>query len=129
METQRVHAFARRWVAAWNSHNLAAILPEYAEDVQFASPLVESLFGVAGGVLRGREALRAYFAAGLTRFSDLHFELTGVYEGVGGVALRYRGVGGREVIEVMCLNEAGEIAEARVYYEPSPGAGQAPASE
>ena len=49
-------AFARDWVAAWNSHDLDRILSHYAEDVEFRSPFVVALTGVTVLTLLRREA-------------------------------------------------------------------------
>src|SRR5437660_91789 len=60
--------FAADWVAAWNRHDLDAILSHYADDVVFTSPFAVRLTG--DGTVRGKPALRAYFAAALTRLPD-----------------------------------------------------------
>jgi hypothetical protein len=113
-------AFAREWVAAWNSHDLDAILSHYAEDVVFRSPFVVSLLGVEDGVVRGRDALRDYFARGLAAYPELEFDLHEGLPGAGSVAVRYRSVGGREAIEVMELDAGGLVDRVTVHYsEPA----------
>ena len=58
--------FAREWLTAWNAHDLERILAHYSEDVELTSPFVAKLTGRSEGVLRGKAALRDYFARGLT---------------------------------------------------------------
>ena len=57
--------FATEWVAAWNSHDLEAILVHYAPQVVFTSPVAARLTGETSGTIQGKDALRSYFAKGL----------------------------------------------------------------
>ncbi len=109
-------AFAAEWVAAWNSHDLDAILSHYAEDVVFSSPFVTALLGNADGIVRGRDALRDYFARGLDAYPDLEFDLHAGLAGAASVAVHYRSVGGREAIEVMELGEDGLVHRVTCHY-------------
>jgi ketosteroid isomerase-like protein len=112
--------FAREWIAAWNSHDLDAILSHYAEDAVFTSPFVIALLGVEDGVVRGRAALRDYFARALDAYPDLHFELHEALAGAASVALHYTSVGGRESVEVMELDGDGLVSRVTAHYsEPS----------
>jgi ketosteroid isomerase-like protein len=112
--------FAREWVAAWNSRDLEAILAHYAEDVVFISPFVIALLGQEDGVVRGRAALREYFARGLGAYPDLHFVHHETLAGAASVAVRYTSVGGRECVEVMELGEDGLVVRVDAHYtEPS----------
>jgi len=108
--------FAEEWYAAWNAHDLERILGHYADDVEMTSPLVSSLAGAAGGTLVGKDALRAYFAAGLERFPDLHFEPVAVFVGVDSLVLQYLSVGGRPSAEVVFLDGDGKIARYSAHY-------------
>jgi len=54
------------WLTAWNAHDLERILAHYSEDAELISPFVAKLTGRSEGVLRGKAALRDYFARGLT---------------------------------------------------------------
>jgi len=71
--------FARHWLAAWNAHDLEALLGHFADDVVFTSPIAAQLLDGSDGVIRGKEALRAYWTEGLRRIPDLRFEIVGVY--------------------------------------------------
>lgn len=56
------------------------------------------------GVIRGKQALRAYWSEGLRRIPDLHFEVVGVYLGVDTLVINYRDRTGRLVNEVLAFD-------------------------
>ena len=107
---------ANAWVRAWNDHNLEEILSHYADDVVFTSPLAVSRMNLADGTLRGKAKLREYFAKGLGKQPQLRFELDDVLLGVDSLALAYRNHRGQRVVEVMHLNERGQVYRAIVHY-------------
>jgi hypothetical protein len=96
--------FAQEWLAAWNAHDLEALLAHFAEDVVFTSPVAAQLLTGSDGVIRGKSALRAYWTEGLRRIPDLKFELVGVYTGVQAIVINYRNQRGGLVNEVMRLS-------------------------
>jgi len=111
---------ADEWFAAWNAHDLDAILAHYADDVEFVSPFVAVLNDDPSGVIHGKEALRAYFARALERFPDLRFEPLDVLVGVDSVTLYYVSVGRRLAAEVMTLDPDGLVVRVLAHYrEPS----------
>jgi len=65
---------AQEWLTAWNAHDLERILAHYADDVELSSPFVAKLTGRTEGVLRGKAALRDYFARGLQAYPTLRFD-------------------------------------------------------
>ncbi len=97
-------ALAREWIEAWNSHDLARILAHYAEEVVLTSPVAAERLGEPSGTVRGKAALRAYFALGLRVFPDLRFELRDVMWGLGSVLLYYRNQRGTMTGEYMELS-------------------------
>ena len=110
-------AFSRAWLADWNSHDLDAIVAHYAEDVVFRSPKVARYTGGVTDVLTGKDALRAYFAAGLAFRTELHFSRALPCWDKSGVALIYAGEDGSTAVETMTLDADGRVAEARVFYD------------
>ncbi len=56
---------AKAWCDAWNVRDLDAVMAHYAEDVAVCSPLVVKRLGIPDGWLRGKSALRDYFAIGM----------------------------------------------------------------
>jgi len=93
--------FARQWLAAWNAHDLEALLAHFADDVVFTSPVAAQLLPDTAGIIRGKAALRTCWTEGLRRIPDLHFELVGVYAGVEAIVINYRNQKGGLVNEVM----------------------------
>lgn len=93
-------AFAARWCADWNAHDLDAVLAHFADDVVFTSPVAERVLGT-DGIVRGKVDLRAYWELGLERIPDLRFEVVGVYSGIDTVVINYRNQLGNLVCEVL----------------------------
>ena len=112
--------FECEWMEAWNAHDLERILSHYRDDVRFVSPIA-ARFGVPRGELRGRPALRDYFARGLATYPGLHFQPIAALGGIGSIALHYRSVEDRPAIEVMELDARGQVRRAAAYYGPPPG--------
>ena len=108
--------FATEWIAAWNAHDLDAIVAHYAEDVTFESPFVTALTGEETARIQGRAALREYFRLGLEAYPELRFDLFTALPGASSIALHYRSVGGRLAIETMELDEAGAVVRAAAHY-------------
>src|SRR3954452_7560486 len=92
--------FSHEWAAGWNAHDLEAVLAHFHDDVVFTSPLAAQLVPASGGVLRGKEAVRAYWTEGLRRTPDLHFTVERVFAGVGVLVIGYRNQRGSLVDEV-----------------------------
>jgi ketosteroid isomerase-like protein len=115
MDQTTADAFATEWRDAWNSHDLDRILEHYADRVIFTSPLAVALMDRPDGTLQGIDELRAYFAAGLVAFPDLHFSPPTAYPTVDGVALIYMSIGGRMSCEVMQLRD-GKVVAVRAHY-------------
>ena len=108
--------FADDWIAAWNDHDLERVLAHYTDDFEMSSPVIVQLMGEPSGALKGKEAVREYWAKALARLPDLHFELEGVYAGAKSVVLYYRGHRGMSA-EVFWFNEEGQVYRAAAHYE------------
>ena len=82
--------FSASWAAAWNAHDLDAVLVHFHDDVVFTSPLAARVVPGSGGVLRGKEALRHYWTEGLRLIPDLHLTVERVHAGVSSLVIGYR---------------------------------------
>jgi len=109
MDVAEARNFAQQWVDAWNAHDLDGVLAHFAEDAEFASPVAAQLLPETNGVLRGKDAIRAYWTVGLERIPDLRFEVIDIYTGVGIVVIHYRNHVGGLVNEVLHLNADGMV--------------------
>ena len=110
-------AFSAAWVAAWNAHDLDAVLAHVHDDVVFTSPVAARLFPETGGVVRGKAELRSYWAEGLRRIPDLHFTVERVFAGVGVLVISYRNQAGALVDEVLAFGDDGLVVEGHGTYE------------
>jgi hypothetical protein len=99
-------AFAEEWVAAWNSGDLERIFSHYADDFEMRSPLIVERGFSSTGALRGKDAIRPYWGAGIALAKPpLEFELIGAYAGVNTVVIHYRSVGRKYVVEIIEFDE------------------------
>jgi ketosteroid isomerase-like protein len=106
--------FARRLaadcIAAWNSGDLERVFALYDDDFEMRSPLIAERGFSPTGALRGKAAIRPYWGAGIaTAKPPLRFELIDAYGGVDTVAIHYRSVGRKEVVEILELDAHGRV--------------------
>jgi ketosteroid isomerase-like protein len=112
-------AFARQWAEMWNRADLNALMAHYDQNVTFVSPRAEPFTGTA--IVRGREALRAYWSAAMRRTSarrfrikrtiwdDERMELAIVYvSDIDGARLR--------ACEIMRFDETGRVVSGEALY-------------
>jgi hypothetical protein len=99
-------AFAAAWIATWNSGDLERIFALYRDDFEMRSPLIAERGFSPTGVLRGKEAVRPYWSAGIaSAVPPLRFELIDAYGGVNTIAIHYRSVVRKHVVEVIELDD------------------------
>jgi hypothetical protein len=122
MDQHSAVEFAGRWVQAWNSHDVDAVLAHFVDDVVFTSQVAAQIVPESAGVLRGKPALRAYWSAALARVPDLRFEVLGVYTGIDHVVINYRNHVGGLVCEVLRFDGA-LVAEGHGTYVSNDAAG------
>lgn len=97
--------FARAWAAAWNAHDVEAVLAHFAEDAVFTSPLAERVVPGCGGVVTGKAALRRYWTTALAHSPALRFEVTSAFAGVDCLLIGFRNERGIERFEVLRLRD------------------------
>ncbi len=116
MNKDQAHRMAEKWIAAFNSHDLEAILSHYADSAELTSLLVTKVLSDPHATVRGKHALRGYFAKALAAAPHLKFELLDVFTGVDSVAVLLRSnVRGLQV-EVMQLDADGRIDRVLVHH-------------
>ncbi|HEY7136217.1 MAG TPA: nuclear transport factor 2 family protein [Acidimicrobiia bacterium] len=116
MSDSQADAFVASWMEAWNAHDTERIVAHYRDDVEYHSPFVARLAG-GDGVLHGLGAVRAYVAAGLGRYPDLHFDPPStIAVGAGSVAIVYRSVDDLVAVETLVLDDDGLVVRAHCHY-------------
>jgi hypothetical protein len=108
--------FACEWVAAWNSHDLDAIMSHYAADVVLTSPVAAKFSDDPSGTVEGSAALRNYFKRGLELYPNLHFELLDVMCGLCSIVVCYKNQKGTKTAEFMEFGKNGKIRRAVANY-------------
>ena len=109
-------AFARQWAAAWNAHDLDAIVSHYAADVVLTSPVAAKILDDPSGTVKGETALRDYFRRGLEMYPELHFELLDVMAGLSSVVVCYTNQKGTKTAEFMEFDKNGKVVRVVANY-------------
>ncbi|MEO9130520.1 MAG: nuclear transport factor 2 family protein [Sphingomonas sp.] len=109
--------FAAEWLAAWNAHDVEAVLRHFHDDAMFTSPFAALLFPESGGRLAGKQAIREYWTAGIARVPDLQFSIDTVFVGVDCLVIAY--VNQKQVRVSEVLKFAGDrVIEGHGTYPP-----------
>ena len=108
--------FARQWVAAWNSHDLDAIMSHYDVNVVLISPVAAKILDDPAGAVEGNAALRNYFKRGLEMYPNLHFELLDVMYGLSSIVVCYKNQKGTRTAEFMEFGKNGKIIRVVANY-------------
>ena len=110
---------AERWFAAFNAHDLEALLALYAEDAEHYSPKLKLRRPETGGWVRGKVALRNWWQDAFDRLPTLRYDVLKLTADDEQVFMEYvRHVAGEEdlrVGEVLAVRN-GIIIASRVYH-------------
>ena len=109
-------ALISEWVAAWNSHDVNAIMSHYDVNVVLISPVAAKILDHPSGTVEGRAALRSYFKRGLELYPDLQFELLDVMCGLSSVVVCYKNQKGTKTAEFMEFGKNGKIIRVVANY-------------
>jgi hypothetical protein len=104
------------WLAAWNAHDLEAIMAGYSEGVEFVASTVVGRWGRPDGQLVGRAELRRHFARGLELVADLTMVEEQLLTAPDGYALLYRRENGNRALDAVELDEDGLARRVHAYY-------------
>jgi hypothetical protein len=108
--------FAHQWIAAWNSHDLDAIMSHYDVGVVLISPAAARILDDSSGIVEGDAALRSYFRRGLELYPNLCFELLDVMLGLNSIVLCYKNQKGTRTAEFMEFSKNGQIIRVVANY-------------
>lgn len=107
---------ASRWIRSWNAHDLDEIMAHYGEDVVLVSPAAARILNDSAGMVKGKEALRAYFKRGLDAYPNLKFVLSDVLWGLSSVVIYYTNQKGTKTAEFMELDSRGKVVRVIANY-------------
>ena len=116
MTPSQAQTFAAVWVAAWNRHDVDAVLAHYADDFTMTTPMIQKLLGIPSGTLQGKPAVGDYWRAALRKIPDLKFSIIETTCGVDTVSIYYDAVLGRRAIETFFFNAEGKVCKALATY-------------
>lgn len=115
----RLVAIANSWLACFERCDLDGLLALYADDAVHTSPKIRVRHPETGGVLRGKPAMRAWWAAAFERLPSLRYVPTSITADRDRVFMEYvRHVDGEPdlpVAEVLEVRE-GLIVASRVFH-------------
>jgi predicted ester cyclase len=116
MTRDEIRLLAEHWVAAWNAHDLEAIMSHYHDAVELISPVAEQLLGIPDGKVTGKLSLREYFRRGLEAYPALHFDLKDLLVGLNSLVLYYTNQKGTRTGELMELSADGKVKRVVAHY-------------
>lgn len=116
---EKNEALAREWLKAFNQHNLEALLALYDQEAQHFSPKLKIRQPETNGLIKGKEALKAWWKDTFDRLPDLSYTAQTLTANAQRVFMEYlRQVKGEEdfmVAEVLAIKN-GLIVASRVYH-------------
>ncbi|MBK7382161.1 MAG: nuclear transport factor 2 family protein [Flavobacteriales bacterium] len=119
MNAQANKGIAYLWIEDFNAHDLESLLDLYAEDAEHFSPKLQVRQPETKGLIKGKDALRAWWANAFERLPSLRYELKKLVADERTVFMEYiRHVDGEAdllVGEVLELRD-GVIIASRVYH-------------
>jgi hypothetical protein len=121
LNAAQARALADHWIAAWNAHDLDAILSHYDDAIELTSPAAAQLLNTPDGKVTGKANLRAYFQRGLATYPDLHFDLKDILCGLNSVVLYYTNQKGSHTAEYMEVAPTGKVTRVVANYSARVG--------
>lgn len=113
---EQAQAFADSWYAAWNAHDIDAIMGHYDDAIQHSSPFIKRYNNTDDLALVGKPAVRDYFARALQRNPTLRFDPLHVTTGLESVILVYRRMTGDLAAEVFFFTPTGKVVRSVSHY-------------
>ncbi len=119
MSAESNRTIAHAWFAAFNEQDLEALLDLYAHDAEHFSPKLKARSPETNGMIRGKDALRSWWADAFKRLPSLRYKVTKLTADEEQVFMEYiRHVEGEEDLRVGEVLEirGGLIVASRVYH-------------
>ncbi len=108
--------FVQRWLAAWNDHDLDAVLALYADGAVLHSPRFKAVAGVEAEAVSGHGELRRYWARALELSGDLFFAIDKVFIGSDALTIVYVNHRQQDVAETFVFDASGRVRESIAAY-------------
>lgn len=108
--------FSRAWIAAWNAHDLDAILSHYAETIVFHSPRIALVMNDPVASISGKVALEAYWKRALGLAPELRFEFERLYVGRDSLSIAYRNHREQHACETFLFGDDGLVLTSVATY-------------
>ena len=116
LTSAQAESFATSWYAAWNAHDIEAIMSHYHDAIEHSSPFIKRYNGTDDVSIRGIAGVRDYFARALARNPALRFDPMHITTGLESVLLVYRRMTGDLAGEVFFLNAGNTIVRSVSHY-------------
>jgi ketosteroid isomerase-like protein len=114
-----LHALARAWLDAFNGRDLDRLLGLYADDAVHTSPKLRARDPATNGEVRGKAALRAWWADSMQRLPGLRYDVRHLTAEGDRVIMEYERINPGEapymVAEVLVC-AGGRIRASHVYH-------------
>lgn len=119
MSSEKLQSIAFKWFEAFNNHNLEQLLSLYDDDAEHFSPKLKIKKPETKGFVKGKAALREWWADAFLRLPSLNYKVTSLTANADRIFMEYvRTVEGEEemfVAEVLEIKD-GKIVFSRVYH-------------
>jgi hypothetical protein len=116
MDRTTAEQFVAQWIAAWNNHDISAIMEHYADDIDFNSPFIREMGIDVNGYITNKTDLKAYFEKALQKNPGLHFDLQHILVGSNSIVMFYKRMNKSFAGEYIELNEHRKIIRSRSHY-------------
>ena len=106
-----VRDLARRWIDAWNNHDLEYVLTLYDDAAEMVSPVIIRLGINEEGRLKGKDRLRAYWSTAIQGHPDFKFKLLDVFASPDSIVVRYENERRMVICEYLRFGNDGKIVQ------------------
>ena len=103
------------WCQAWSLGDLDRVMTHYTDDVALCSPKVVERLSHTDGWVRGKQALRDYFAIGL-KAPGVRLQFVDLMAGAGHVSILYRRENGALVTDTAEIDAKGRARRVVACY-------------